>query len=350
MIAILPGLKTIIGAIFKSARLLMEVLLLMMFVLLIIALFGLQIFKGVLTHKCIKNLPPGINISHNDWGNYIQNKSNWLVIEDVDTMVCGNGTGTGRCPTNFTCLPGIGFNPNNGYTNFDNIGWALITAFQLITLDYWENTYNLVLRASGAFYIIFFIVVVMFGAHYIVNLVLAVVAASYEKEAKRKQEAKEEEERILELRRQKALLRVRENNLNPKERFRKCGKKLTRGFSMDSVMSWATEMAQLEDDEETDHQKKSKCYAFKKRLKRKFCSWTCCPTFLRLQEYLVMLVSHPIFEGVITICILINTLLLSIDYHQAPYSHALESGNTVSIVHDKHIINKRYVIYLQYSM
>ncbi|XP_060708070.1 sodium channel protein 60E-like [Hemiscyllium ocellatum] len=206
MIAILPGLKTIIGAIFKSARLLMEVLLLMMFVLLIIALFGLQIFKGVLTHKCIKNMEPRVNITHAEWDNYIQNKSNWLVIEDVDTMVCGNGTGTGRCPTNFTCLPGIGFNPNNGYTNFDNIGWALITAFQLITLDYWENTYNLVLRASGAFYIIFFIVVVMFGAHYIVNLVLAVVAASYEKEAKRKQELKEEEERILELRRQKALL------------------------------------------------------------------------------------------------------------------------------------------------
>ncbi|XP_078393282.1 sodium channel protein type 4 subunit alpha-like [Cetorhinus maximus] len=327
MIAILPGLKTIIGAIFKSARLLMEVLLLMMFVLLIIALFGLQIFKGVLTHKCVKNLAPGINITHREWGNYIQNKSNWLVIEDVDTMVCGNGTGTGRCPTNFTCLPGVGFNPNNGYTNFDNIGWALITAFQLITLDYWENTYNLVLRASGAFYIIFFIVVVMFGAHYIVNLVLAVVAASYEKEAKRKQEAKEEEERILELRRQKALLRAKD--LNPKERFRQCGKKLTRGFSMESIISWATEISQLDEEEETDKQKKSKCYSFKKRLKRKFCSWTCCPTFLRLQDYLMIIVSHPIFEGVITICILINTLLLSIDYHQAPYSHALESGNTV---------------------
>ncbi|XP_067877715.1 sodium channel protein 1 brain-like [Heterodontus francisci] len=329
MIAILPGLKTIIGAIFKSARLLMEVLLLMMFVLLIIALFGLQIFKGVLTHKCIKDLEPGINITHKEWGNYIQNKSNWLVTEDVDTMVCGNGTGTGRCPTNFTCIPGIGFNPNNGYTNFDNIGWALITAFQLITLDYWENTYNLVLRASGAYYIIFFIVVVMFGAHYIVNLVLAVVAASYEKEAKRKQEAKEEEERILELRRQKALLRTKGSNLNPKERFRQCGRRLTRGFSVDSVISWATEISQLDEDEETEKQKNSKCYSFKKRLRRKFCSWTCCPTFLRLQEYLVIIVSHPLFEGVITICILINTLLLSIDYHRAPYSHALESGNTV---------------------
>ncbi|XP_067852332.1 sodium channel protein type 4 subunit alpha-like [Heptranchias perlo] len=347
MIAILPGLKTIIGAIFKSARLLMEVLLLMMFVLLIIALFGLQIFKGVLTHKCIKDLEQGINITNKEWGNYIQNKSNWLVTEDIDIMVCGNGTGTGRCPTNFTCIPGIGLNPNNGYTNFDNIGWALITAFQLITLDYWENTYNLILRASGAYYIIFFIVVVMFGAHYIVNLVLAVVAASYEKEAKRKQEAKEEEERIMELRRQKEMLHRKGGNLNPKERFRQCGKKLGRGFSMDSVISWATEISQLNEDEETEEQKKSKCYSFKKRLRQKFCSWTCCPGFLRLQQFLMIVVSHPLFEGTITICILINTLLLSIDYHRAPYSHALERGNTVSIVLDKHTINIRYVIYLR---
>ncbi|XP_069780422.1 sodium channel protein type 4 subunit alpha-like [Narcine bancroftii] len=329
MIAILPGLKTIIGAIFKSARLLMEVLLLMMFVLLIIALFGLQIFKGVLTHKCVRNLQHGINITHKEWGDYIQNKTNWLVTEDVDIMVCGNGTGTGRCPRNFTCMAGIGINPNNGYTNFDNIGWALITAFQLITLDFWENTYNLVLRASGAYYIIFFIVVVMFGAHYIVNLVLAVVAASYEKEAKRKQEAKEEEERILELRRQKELLHRKSSNENPKEQFRKRGQKLVRGFSVDSSMSQGTYISQFDEEEKTGKQKSSKCNLLKRRLRKMFCSWTCCPEFLKLQEYLLMVVSHPLFEGVITICILINTLLLSIDYHQAPYTHSLESGNTV---------------------
>ncbi|XP_042187807.1 sodium channel protein type 4 subunit alpha A-like [Callorhinchus milii] len=329
MIAILPGLKTIIGAIFKSARLLMEVLLLMLFVLLIIALFGLQIFKGVLKHKCIKNLANGINITDEEWYTYIQNQTNWLVTKDVDTMVCGNGTGTGRCPTNFTCLPGIGHNPNNGYTNFDNIGWALITAFQLITLDYWENTYNLVLRASGAYYIIFFIVVVMFGAHYIVNLVLAVVAASYEKEAKRKQEAKEEEERILELRRKKEKMQKKNSNLNPREKFRLYGKRLSMGFSVESVASWATEISQFNEDGERQTKTTSKWNMFKRRLTKKFCSWTCCPAFLNIQHYLVIFVSHSLFEGVITICILINTLLLSIDYYKAPYSNALEKGNTV---------------------
>uniref|UniRef100_A0A4W3JZU7 Sodium channel protein n=1 Tax=Callorhinchus milii TaxID=7868 RepID=A0A4W3JZU7_CALMI len=316
MIAILPGLKTIIGAIFKSARLLMEVLLLMLFVLLIIALFGLQIFKGVLKHKCIKNLANGINITDEEWYTYIQNQSKCILYCNfnfpvwvnnpcekfiISEMKLYNTFVYRRCPTNFTCLPGIGHNPNNGYTNFDNIGWALITAFQLITLDYWENTYNLVLRASGAYYIIFFIVVVMFGAHYIVNLVLAVVAASYEKEAKRKQEAKEEEERILELRPSQS------NNF--------------------SVV--LTSLFLADEDGERQTKTTSKWNMFKRRLTKKFCSWTCCPAFLNIQHYLVIFVSHSLFEGVITICILINTLLLSIDYYKAPYSNALEKGNTV---------------------
>uniref|UniRef100_A0A4W3JYG5 Sodium channel protein n=1 Tax=Callorhinchus milii TaxID=7868 RepID=A0A4W3JYG5_CALMI len=375
------GLKTIIGAIFKSARLLMEVLLLMLFVLLIIALFGLQIFKGVLKHKCIKNLANGINITDEEWYTYIQNQSkcilysNWLVTKDVDTMVCGNGTGTG-CPTNFTCLPGIGHNPNNGYTNFDNIGWALITAFQLITLDYWENTYNLVLRASGAYYIIFFIVVVMFGAHYIVNLVLAVVAASYEKEAKRKQEAKEEEERILELRRKKEKM-VRSSTTQKVNHMKvgwgyaieafkimmwilnliSCGDRKTlepgecggnefvkRMLSIEKNMNSnlqhkasqsnnfsvvLTSLFLADEDGERQTKTTSKWNMFKRRLTKKFCSWTCCPAFLNIQHYLVIFVSHSLFEGVITICILINTLLLSIDYYKAPYSNALEKGNTV---------------------
>lgn len=43
----------------------------------------------------------------------------------------------------YTCLC-IGNNPNHGYTNFDNFMWSMLTTFQLITLDYWENVYNMV--------------------------------------------------------------------------------------------------------------------------------------------------------------------------------------------------------------
>ena len=48
------------------------------------------------------------------------------------------------CPDGFVCLPNIGDNPNFGYTSFDNLLWAMLTTFQLITLDFWENVYNMV--------------------------------------------------------------------------------------------------------------------------------------------------------------------------------------------------------------
>ena len=47
------------------------------------------------------------------------------------------------CPANYTCLS-TGDNPNYGYTNFDNFAWSLVTAFQLITMDFWENVFNYV--------------------------------------------------------------------------------------------------------------------------------------------------------------------------------------------------------------
>ena len=49
-----------------------------------------------------------------------------------------------HCPADHVCLPGLGSNPNFGYTNFDTFPWSMLTTFQLITLDYWENIYNMV--------------------------------------------------------------------------------------------------------------------------------------------------------------------------------------------------------------
>ena len=46
------------------------------------------------------------------------------------------------CPSNYTCMPHAGPNPDHGYTSFDNIGWSLVMALQILTMDYWENVYD----------------------------------------------------------------------------------------------------------------------------------------------------------------------------------------------------------------
>ena len=81
------------------------------------------------------------------------------------------------CDDGYICLPDIRGNPDStyGYTNYDHIGYALLTSFQLLTLDFWENTYNMILRASGTWNVIYFILVILLGPFYLLNLLLAVV-------------------------------------------------------------------------------------------------------------------------------------------------------------------------------
>ncbi|XP_046574320.1 sodium channel protein 1 brain-like [Haliotis rubra] len=194
-VSIIPGLKTIVGALLRAFKMLIEVIMLTVFCLMVFALFALQVYMGGLRQKCVLNFnltqSDSIYVTH--YTEHIRNSSNWLADGDGGYMLCGNITGSGQCPANYTCLPDIGENPNSGYTNFDHFGWAMLNAFQLITLDFWEDTYNKVIRASGPWNLVFFILVVFFGSFYLINLMLAVVAMSYEEEAVRAGKEKERE-------------------------------------------------------------------------------------------------------------------------------------------------------------
>ncbi|MPC08953.1 Sodium channel protein 60E [Portunus trituberculatus] len=95
-----------------------------------------------------------------------------------------------KCPEGYSCLPDVGDNPNFGFTNFDNFLWSMLTTFQLITLDFWEDVYNKVIATGGPLQVVFFAIVVFFGSFYLINLMLAVVAMSYEEEAENTEEEK----------------------------------------------------------------------------------------------------------------------------------------------------------------
>ncbi|XP_017482425.1 PREDICTED: sodium channel protein 60E [Rhagoletis zephyria] len=182
-VSIMPGLKTIINALLHSFRQLAEVMTLTIFCLMVFALFALQVYMGELRNKCVKNLPDDwVNTTDVEWRSWINDTDNWLYDDEELPMLCGNLTGARHCPFGYTCLC-VGENPNHGYTNFDNFMWSMLTTFQLITLDYWENVYNMVLATSGPMSVSFFTVVVFFGSFYLINLMLAVVALSYEEEA-----------------------------------------------------------------------------------------------------------------------------------------------------------------------
>lgn len=121
--------------------------------------------------------------SYHEW---IHNASNWPTADDVP-IVCGNVSSARQCPSSFdidglsynvVCMH-VGPNPNFGYTNFDSFGAAVMTTFQVMTLDFWEDVYNNVLYSTGSASILFFIFVIFIGSFFVLNLVLAVVAVNY---------------------------------------------------------------------------------------------------------------------------------------------------------------------------
>uniref|UniRef100_A0A6Q2X5Q8 Sodium channel protein n=1 Tax=Esox lucius TaxID=8010 RepID=A0A6Q2X5Q8_ESOLU len=199
-ISVIPGLKTIVGALIQSVKKLSDVMILTVFCLSVFALIGLQLFMGNLRQKCV--IWP-INSTENylangskgfDWDEYINNASNFYFLPgQLDALLCGNSSDSGRCPEGYTCMK-AGRNPNYGYTSFDSFGWAFLALFRLMTQDFWENLYMLTLRAAGKTYMIFFVLVIFVGSFYLVNLILAVVAMAYEEQNQATMEEAEQKE------------------------------------------------------------------------------------------------------------------------------------------------------------
>uniref|UniRef100_A0A8C0ZKP8 Sodium channel protein type 2 subunit alpha-like n=1 Tax=Cyanistes caeruleus TaxID=156563 RepID=A0A8C0ZKP8_CYACU len=192
-VSVIPGLKTIVGALIQSVKKLSDVMILTVFCLSVFALIGLQLFMGNLKNKCLfwpkknstafeEHVVPYFNGSEFDWAAYINEESHFYLPKGaIDFLLCGNSSDAGKCPEEFICVK-AGKNPNYGYTSFDTFSWAFLSLFRLMTQDYWENLYQLTLRAVGKSYMIFFVVVIFLGSFYLINLILAVVAMAYEEQ------------------------------------------------------------------------------------------------------------------------------------------------------------------------
>nr|XP_028566917.1 sodium channel protein type 8 subunit alpha isoform X6 [Podarcis muralis] len=199
-ISVIPGLKTIVGALIQSVKKLSDVMILTVFCLSVFALIGLQLFMGNLRNKCVI-WPIDLNETYLengtkgfDWEEYTNNVSNFYTLPGfLDPLLCGNSSDAGQCPEGFTCMK-AGRNPNYGYTSFDTFSWAFLALFRLMTQDFWENLYQLTLRAAGKTYMIFFVLVIFVGSFYLVNLILAVVAMAYEEQNQATLEEAEQKE------------------------------------------------------------------------------------------------------------------------------------------------------------
>ncbi|CAF4190509.1 unnamed protein product, partial [Rotaria sp. Silwood2] len=203
-VAVVPGLKTIVNALIQSFIALRDVAVLSSFILSIFALVGLQLYMGVLRQKCVPTYESflnsskfsniGFNMSYKSYLKQLDNETYWYQQDDL-YVLCGNASGSIQCPDGYVCWKDRGISPDFGYTSFDNYGWAMLACFRLMTQDYWENLYQLVLSAAGRYHFFYFVAVIFFGSFYLINLILAIVSMSYLDQQKKVEAENEELER-----------------------------------------------------------------------------------------------------------------------------------------------------------
>lgn len=97
------------------------------------------------------------------------------------------------------------------------------------------------------------------------------------------------------------------------------------------------------------------CLACGENLASKYLIWNCSPKWLRIKKALRIVMADPFTELAVTICIIINTIFLSMEHHQMDedFKKMLKTGNWVtfakykaypklwiiSLLESKHFVN-----------
>ncbi|XP_021514163.1 voltage-dependent L-type calcium channel subunit alpha-1F isoform X3 [Meriones unguiculatus] len=158
-----PSLHIVLNSIMKALVPLLHIALLVLFVIIIYAIIGLELFLGRMHKTC-----------------YFLGSD---MEAEEDPSPCAS-SGSGRsCTLNQTECRGRWPGPNGGITNFDNFFFAMLTVFQCITMEGWTDVLYWMQDAMGyELPWVYFVSLVIFGSFFVLNLVLGVLSGEFSKE------------------------------------------------------------------------------------------------------------------------------------------------------------------------
>ncbi|XP_054868925.1 voltage-dependent L-type calcium channel subunit alpha-1D isoform X7 [Amphiprion ocellaris] len=158
-----PSLQVVLNSIIKAMVPLLHIALLVLFVIIIYAIIGLELFIGKMHATC-----------------YLIQTGVLAEEEPTPCAVSGHGR---HCLLNGTVCREGWQGPNSGITNFDNFLFAMLTVFQCITMEGWTDVLYWMNDAMG-FELpwVYFVSLVIFGSFFVLNLVLGVLSGEFSKE------------------------------------------------------------------------------------------------------------------------------------------------------------------------
>uniref|UniRef100_A0A8C3X911 Voltage-dependent L-type calcium channel subunit alpha n=1 Tax=Catagonus wagneri TaxID=51154 RepID=A0A8C3X911_9CETA len=158
-----PSLQVVLNSIIKAMVPLLHIALLVLFVIIIYAIIGLELFIGKMHKTCF--------FADSD-----------LVAEEDPAPCAFSGNGR-QCTANGTECRSGWVGPNGGITNFDNFAFAMLTVFQCITMEGWTDVLYWVNDAIGwEWPWVYFVSLIILGSFFVLNLVLGVLSGEFSKE------------------------------------------------------------------------------------------------------------------------------------------------------------------------
>ncbi|XP_031338416.1 voltage-dependent calcium channel type A subunit alpha-1 isoform X28 [Photinus pyralis] len=169
----IPSLQVVLKSIIKAMAPLLQIGLLVLFAIVIFAIIGLEFYSGALHRTCYSLYDIDLIAKEGEEA-FPCNTDNKSQAEQYGSNWCRDG--------NSVCLERWQ-GPNNGITSFDNIGLAMLTVFQCITMEGWTAILYWMNDAVGNhFNWMYFVPLIVLGSFFMLNLVLGVLSGEFAKE------------------------------------------------------------------------------------------------------------------------------------------------------------------------
>ncbi|NWQ65057.1 CAC1H protein, partial [Neopipo cinnamomea] len=223
-----PSMRILVTLLLDTLPMLGNVLLLCFFVFFIFGIVGVQLWAGLLRNRCFldRNFATTYNLtflhpyyrtdeaeenpficsSHRENGmqkcSNIPNRKEYKVectlsMDSYTPSLYHPDSSSRNSCINWNqyynvCMAGD-VNPHNGAINFDNIGYAWIAIFQVITLEGWVDIMYYVMDAHSFYNFIYFILLIIVGSFFMINLCLVVIATQFSETKQRENQLMQEQ-------------------------------------------------------------------------------------------------------------------------------------------------------------
>ncbi|XP_026875216.2 voltage-dependent T-type calcium channel subunit alpha-1G isoform X2 [Electrophorus electricus] len=215
-----PSMRILVTLLLDTLPMLGNVLLLCFFVFFIFGIVGVQLWAGLLRNRCFLpenfSLPQSLDL-HSYYHTENDDENPFICSQPRDTgmrqctsiptlheegLQCQLGMGAYNTTDNTTCVNWNQYytncsagdvNPFKGAINFDNIGYAWIAIFQVITLEGWVDIMYFVMDAHSFYNFIYFILLIIVGSFFMINLCLVVIATQFSETKQRESQLMKEQ-------------------------------------------------------------------------------------------------------------------------------------------------------------